>query len=167
MARYNSHLRAQRNGLLMTGLAEIVFGAFFVIGGNYIPMVGPIWDMVGFGLMGLGVVFILMAFRSSRRLNRASALAATGMPGQALVLASEPTGVIINGVPSTRLDLEVNLADRPPYRVEGIKHSGHLAVNAWVPVVVSPENPENLVIAPTSMTTERPPMPPIPGSPSV
>lgn len=164
MARYNSQQRSVRNGLLMTGLAEVVFGAFFVIGGNYIPMVGPIWDMVGFGLMALGGVFVLMAFAASRKLSRASALAATGMPGQALVLASQPTGVVVNGVPTVRVDLEVNLADRPPYRVEGLKNSGHLPVNTWVPVVVSPDDPEQLVVAPTGLTQERPPMPPIPGS---
>lgn len=135
--------------MLFTGLGEIVFGAFWVVGGRFIPEVGPYWTVVGYGLMGLGVVFILFAFRYSRRLGQASALMSTGLPGTAKVLYCEPTGVTVNGVPSTRVGFEVQLADRPVYRVEEVKHSGMLTPGSSVPVLVSPDDPEQLVVTST------------------
>lgn len=149
-AVHNSRmLRRQRNGMLYTGLGEIVFGAFWVVGGRFIPEVGPYWTVVGYGLMGLGVIFLFVAFGYSRRLSNASALMSTGLPGTAKVLYCEPTGVTVNGVPSTRVGFEVQVEGRPPYRVEEVKHSGMLMPGQSVGVMVSPDNPEELIVTPS------------------
>ena len=145
-----------RSGLLWTGLAEIVFGAFWVVGGRMLPVVGTVWVPVGFFLMGLGVVFVIAAFIAGRRGEQAERLRALGVRGMALIHDVAGTGTYINGTPVVRLTMEVHVQGRPPYRLEGVKNFGMVPVGVWMPVRVDPANPESLVLVPEELAQSAP-----------
>jgi hypothetical protein len=66
----------------------------------------------------MAVVFWLVLMPMRRRSAEAQAIFATGEPGQARVLAITATGTSLNDNPEVRMQLEVYLAGRAPYRTE-------------------------------------------------
>jgi hypothetical protein len=84
--------------------------------------------------------------------QKAQMLMANGIVGQATVEALNDTGVTVNDNPQVELVLNVTLPDREPYKASLTQVISRLTIGnfqpgATVPVRVSPDDPQVLMIA--------------------
>jgi hypothetical protein len=128
--------------------------AFFGVGGLlfwiFLPRIGigPIWFAVSLVLL---TVYGVITWSVRRRRRRAEHLLRVGLPGFARILEAEGTGVSVNHRPQVRLRLRVELPGRAPYETELREVLPFLGLESVgperrVPVVVDPENPQELII---------------------
>jgi len=126
-------------------------------GSFYIPLDSTIVIAIVVG--SLVVVFAVMVFfmrRIGRRVREEQRLLATGMPGQARVLAVQHGGAVLKMGAQRRislvLSLEVHMQGRAPYTSQLQKYISELNLalfqqGAWLEVRVDPMNPNSLAIA--------------------
>ncbi|MBN1485375.1 MAG: hypothetical protein JXA37_11705 [Chloroflexia bacterium] len=110
----------------------ILLGAFFIL--------SPL----------LGLLLIEIWVRRGQR--RARRLRERGIPGTATLLNCEETGVVTNNAPQIALELEIETAQHPPYRLVhkecvGLLYLSRLAPGAQFEVWVDPEDPEEILLA--------------------
>jgi len=139
------------NALFWTGIGELVFGSFFGIVGYFQPIVRfGFWLTTGI-LWLVGIVLLLAGIRARKKYDMAQRLRATGMAGTAQVLGVRPTSVMVNNQPMYDLDLQVNVPNAPPMRVQRrevipLHLVAKLGLGQPLPVVADPMDPGNIVI---------------------
>ncbi len=84
--------------------------------------------------------------------QKTSALMASGIVGQAQIDNLSDTGAAINDNPRLQLNLTVTIPGRQPYPVTLIQVVSRIAIGSFqpgatVPVRVSPDDPQSLIIA--------------------
>jgi hypothetical protein len=141
------------------GLVFLVLGIGFALatlvpGSFGLPLDGE--ALLTFGILALtfvpiGLVFSAVGLVAAAGARRERRLARIGLPGHALVHSATDTGVTVNGNPRVRLDLEVQVPGRSPYRLTRSVTVPRLAVGAVtpggsLPVRVDPEQPESLSV---------------------
>jgi len=101
-----------------------------------------------------GLVIWKLVVPLFRRSAEAQAILASGEPGQARVLAIGQTGMTVNDQPEVRMQLEVYLPGRAPYRTEHTAIVSLLAIpriqpGSMLQVRVDRANPMRLAVVGT------------------
>lgn len=154
IARGWSRTRLQSGGFLVAGLFLVTVLLF----DGSLPAIDV--ERGGWFLWVVAATFLLLALpliwnpekiaeqreklESKRRLH-----AGEGLRGSAVIRDFDDTGTTINDNPRVRLHLEVMLEGREPYEVERVEtvsrlSTGRLLKGETLPVVVDPEDPEEL-----------------------
>ncbi len=112
--------------------------------------------LLGLGITALtfvpvGLVFSAIGLVSAANARREARLGRLGLPGRATIEAVSDTGVTVNDNPMVKLELQVSISGRSPYRVSRRATVPRLAAGlvtpgASVPVRVDPEDPDELRI---------------------
>lgn len=102
-------------------------------------------------LTPIGFLMLLATIATARRGAEMDRLRATGIPGQAQILAMTQTGVYVNKQPVVSLQLQVQTGMHPPYTVTRREvvpmiALGRLTNGHPLQVKVDQANPMNLVI---------------------
>lgn len=113
-----------------------------------------------FGIIAISilvsVVIIFFVFRYARRMSGTSGdqqkILLSGVPGQARILAVQPTGTMINYQPVAQIMLEVHPQGGSPYqaqvkRIVSQFQMMQFQVGAVVPVRIDQADPSKVVIA--------------------
>jgi hypothetical protein len=92
----------------------------------------------------IGIPFYI--FRNNQK--RAQELMQNGTPGEATILSLQDTGMLINHNPRVQVELEIEVAMRPPYRVTKtvtipLIRMSQVQVGSRVPVMVDLSDPTN------------------------
>lgn len=110
---------------------------------------GPVIVVLLFAVLlpaGLG----LLGLRMIQGAKRQKIIAESGLQGQARVLALDRTGTEINDVPVMRIDVEVRVAGRPPFRASTKKlmqpHEASMLIGREVPILWHPKYPGEVVL---------------------
>lgn len=140
------------SGLSALGaLFVLMAGAFFVVTGTTSSIVGGVFVLTAviFGLTGLALMGVDQWLASRRR--RARRLRAAGKRGSATILSVSDSNVTINNDPMVNLRLQVHIPNHPPYEVTKRQVISRIAVGQFVPgavlpVLVDPEDPDDVMI---------------------
>ena len=138
-------------GMSIGAVTNIVLG----IGFAYSAMTSP-RPNVGFivcaaVLTPIGFLMLMATIATARRGAEMDRLRATGIPGQAQILAMTQTGMYVNKQPVVSLQLQVQTGMHPPYTVTRREivpmiALGRLTNGQPLQVKVDQANPTNLVI---------------------
>jgi len=101
-----------------------------------------------FTVAAIAVPFIIIRRMNQNNQKKAEALMATGIQGEATVLALQDTGMRINDDPRVTLVLEVHLPGHPPYQVQKtmtlpLIRMSQVQVGSVVAVMADPTQPNN------------------------
>src|SRR5215210_1263208 len=129
-------------------LATLVPGTFGLPSDGEAPLT---FGILALTFVPIGLVFSAVGIVAAAGMRRERRLARIGLPGHALVHSATDTGVTVNGNPRVRLELEVEVPGRSPYRVSRSVTVPRLAVGAVtaggsLPVRVDPQDPESLAV---------------------
>lgn len=118
-----------------------------------IEIIDPSLASMGIGgaiLTFTGFTFGAVGFGTRKAAKRAERIRLHGIPATGRVLGMSRTGVRINGVPMMQVDVEVMMADRPPYQaaVKGLMSGAfaRLANGGPCKLRVDPQNPREVVL---------------------
>lgn len=131
---------------LLYGSAACVIGAVLVGGDGRMAFV-----TAGMALGIAGLVFFMIGRQTAGLSALTSEMRLRGRPGTARVVAIGDTGVTVNNDPVARFTLDVTVGDAIPYRAEIRQLVSRVAIGSFqpgatVPVLVDPDDPQQVVI---------------------
>ncbi|MFI5914138.1 hypothetical protein [Dactylosporangium sp. NPDC051541] len=140
-------------GMVLIGSVELAIGAAMLVAVLFdlAPAAGSVLLIIGIILFVTGALFLLIGLGLRGHAAAASRLRATGVAGQAQVLAARQTGVFINNQPQVELELRVVTAVHGSFDVAlkvfvPLVAVGRLGNGQPLAVVVDPTDRERIVV---------------------
>lgn len=132
--------------LMLYASAACVVGAVLVGGDGRMAFV-----TAGMALGIAGLVFFMIGRQMGGLAGLTQEMRTRGRPGTARVVGIGDTGVTVNNDPVAKFTLDVTVGDAIPYRVEIRQLVSRVAIGAFqpgatVPVLVDPDDPQQVAI---------------------